>query len=94
MRTLTPTCVLVSMLLASASAGQGVSGDALIDVRFRGGTATQYIATIREAAGDLNILVAPEAADVQKRLPFEPRAECARGAHDGVLEAQRPKLCP
>ena len=65
MRTLTPTCVLVSMLLASASAGQGVSGDALIDVRFRGGAATQYIATIREAAGDLNILVAPEAAEVQ-----------------------------
>jgi hypothetical protein len=64
MRTLFPTCLLVSVFLASASPGQPVSGDDLIDLRFRGGTAAQYIAAIREAAGDLNILVAPEAADV------------------------------
>ena len=65
MRTLFPTCLLVSVFLASASPGQAVSGDDLIDLRFQGGTAAQYIAAVREAAGDLNILVAPEATDVQ-----------------------------
>ncbi len=64
MRALFPTSVLVSVILTSASAGQAVSGDALINVRFRGGTAAQYIVAVREAAGDLNILVAPEASEV------------------------------
>ncbi len=67
MRALFPTSVLASLILTSASAGQAVSGDALIDVRFRGGTAAQYIVAVREAAGDLNILVAPEASEV--RMP-------------------------
>lgn len=56
---------LASVLLASArTAGQAQSRDALIDVRFPGGTAAQYIATIRKAAGDINIIVASEAARV------------------------------
>ncbi len=65
MRTLFPTGLLVSVILASSSPGQAPSGDALIDLRFRGGTAAQYIEAVREAAGDLNILVPPEAAEVQ-----------------------------
>ena len=64
MRTLFPTYLLVSLILASASPGQAPAGDTLINVRFLGGTATQYIAAVREATGDLNILVAPEAAEV------------------------------
>ncbi len=65
MKTLVATYLLISVIVASAAPGQAVSGDNLIDLRFGGGTAAQYIAAIREAAGDLNILVAPEAADVQ-----------------------------
>jgi len=50
--------LLATVLLTSArTAGQAPSRDALIDVRFPGGTASQYIDTIRAAAGDMNVVV-------------------------------------
>ena len=57
---------LASVLLGSArTAGQAQSRDSLINVRFAGGTASQYISTVRKAAGgDINVIVASDAAKV------------------------------
>lgn len=56
---------LATALLSTArAAGQAPSRDALIDVRFPGGTAAQYIDAIRKAASDLNVIVASDAAKV------------------------------
>lgn len=56
---------LASMLPGSGqAAGQAPSHDVLIDVQFDGGTASQYVATIRKAARGVNVIVASEAARV------------------------------
>ncbi len=56
------------VLLLSLSAATGTSAqsptNALINVRFSGGTVTQYIEAIRKAAGDINVLVAPDAVKI------------------------------
>ncbi len=56
---------VLSMFAATGSAAQDSTESPLIDVRFSGGTATGYIAAIRKAAGEINVLVTPDAAAVQ-----------------------------
>ncbi len=60
--------LLISLLAASdRSAGQGTGDAQLITLNFRGGTALEYVEAVRRAAGDINVVVAPEAAEV--RMP-------------------------
>ncbi len=57
------------VLLLSLSAAPGTAAQSptnvLINVRFSGGTATQFIEAIRKAAGDINVLVAPDAVKIK-----------------------------
>ncbi|MHC4319417.1 MAG: hypothetical protein ACYS1B_12860 [Planctomycetota bacterium] len=58
--------LLISLLAASdRSAGQGTGDAELISLNFRGGTALEFVAAVRRAAGDINVVVAPEAKEVQ-----------------------------
>jgi hypothetical protein len=58
--------VLAMSLLAAAdrSAGQSSTGAQLISLDFPGGTAVAYVNAVRKAAGDINVVVAPEAAEI------------------------------
>ena len=56
--------LLLSLVAANDTTAQAPA-NVLIDVRFPGGTATQYIEAIRKAAGDINVLVALDAAKVK-----------------------------
>ncbi len=64
MRT-TFSVLLLSLFAATGTAAQSPTENPLIDVRFPGGTATKYIEAIRKAAGDINVLVAPDAVKIQ-----------------------------
>lgn len=57
--------LLLSLFAATGATAQSPTENPLIDVRFGGGTATKYIEAIRKAAGDINVLVAPEAVKIQ-----------------------------
>ena len=57
--------LLLSAFAATGTTAQSPPANPLIDVRFPGGTATKYIEAIRKAAGDINVLVAPEAVKIQ-----------------------------
>ena len=57
--------LLLSAFAATGTTAQSPTENQLIDVRFPGGTATKYIEAIRKAAGDINVLVAPEAVKIQ-----------------------------
>jgi hypothetical protein len=58
--------LLFSLLAATGrSAGQGNQDAQLISLNFRGGTVVEYVAAIRKAAGDINVVIAPEAAEIQ-----------------------------
>lgn len=56
---------LVALLVAvPARAGQPESAATLISLDFPGGSARQYVDAIQRAAGELNIVIAPEADEV------------------------------
>jgi len=59
--------LLLSLSAATGSTAQSPTQkqNPLIDVRFSGGTAMQFIEAIRKAAGDINVLVAPDAVKVK-----------------------------
>ncbi len=65
-------CVLAALTAAglvgpAAPAAQGGPDDdapRLISVKFQGGSAAQFIAAIRRVAGELNVVVAPEASEI------------------------------
>jgi hypothetical protein len=58
--------LLISLLAASdRSAGQVNQGVRLISLNFPGGTAVEYVAAIRKAAGAINVVIAPEAKEIQ-----------------------------
>ena len=57
--------LLISLLAASdRSAGQDSPDAQLISLNFPGGTAVAYVNAVRKAAGDINVVVAPEAGEV------------------------------
>ncbi len=53
----------VAFVLSPDSAAQDRSVR-ILDLTFEGGTAAEFVRAIRQAAGDINIVVAPEAAEV------------------------------
>jgi hypothetical protein len=58
--------LLISLLAASdRSAGQDGQDAQLISLNFPGGTVLAYVNAVRKAAGDINVVIAPEAAEVQ-----------------------------
>jgi len=58
--------LLISLLAASdRSAGQDGQDAQLISLNFPGGTVLAYVNAVRKAAGDFNVVIAPEAAEVQ-----------------------------
>ncbi|MHC4080441.1 MAG: hypothetical protein ACYS15_08985 [Planctomycetota bacterium] len=72
MRTLTKSTfryagvlLLISLLAASdRSAGQDSDDAQLISLNFPGGTAVAYVNAVRKAAGDINVVIDPEAGEV------------------------------
>lgn len=57
--------LLVAATAAAQDAGSIFAEDQpLISVRFDGGTAVEYVEAVRRAAGDINVIIAPEAAEV------------------------------
>ena len=57
--------LLLALFAATGTTAQSPTENPLIDVRFPGGTVTQFIEAIRKAAGDINVLVAPDAVKVK-----------------------------
>ncbi len=57
--------LLLALFATTGTTAQSPRETPLIDVRFSGGTATQFIEAIRKAAGDINVLVAPDAVKVK-----------------------------
>ncbi len=59
-------CSIAAVCLTAASgAPEQEQAAALLSLRFPGGTALEYAAAVRRAAGDLNVVIAPEAEEVQ-----------------------------
>ena len=66
--------ILLALMLALPAAGQGARGQrpagegdifrTLISLSFPGGTVTQYLASVQRVAGEINVIVAPEAQNV------------------------------
>jgi hypothetical protein len=57
--------LLISLLAAAdRTAAQDRGGEKLISLNFPGGTALAYVNAVRRAAGDINVVVAPEAAEI------------------------------
>ncbi len=65
MRTIFIVFLLSLIGATGTTTAQSPRENPLIDVRFSGGTATQFIEAIRKAAGDINVLVAIDAAKVK-----------------------------
>ena len=59
-----PLNTLLAVLAVAALTAPAYANPSLIDVDFPGGTLTEYVDTVRQAAGHSNIVVAPEAADI------------------------------
>jgi hypothetical protein len=58
--------LLISLLAASErTAAQGDQGVQLLSLKFPGGTALAYVNAVRKAAGEFNVVIAPEATGVQ-----------------------------
>ena len=57
--------LLISLLVASErTAAQDRGGEKLISLNCPGGTALAYVNAVRRAAGDINVVVAPEASEI------------------------------
>lgn len=57
--------LFIALLLPLLAATPATAEEPLIDVQFPGGTAAKYVAAIRKAAGNVNVLVAPETREVE-----------------------------
>ena len=56
--------ILLSLLAATPGRGEGADTGAFITLKFAGGSARDYVDAVRRAAGELNVVVAREAAEV------------------------------
>ena len=57
--------LLLGLFATTGVTAQSQPANPLIDVRFPGGTATKYIEAIRNAAGDINVLIAQDVVKIQ-----------------------------
>jgi hypothetical protein len=57
--------LLLGLFATTGVTAQSQPANPLIDVRFPGGTATKYIEAIRDAAGDINVLIAKDVVKIQ-----------------------------
>jgi hypothetical protein len=79
--------LLVSLLAASdRSAGQDGGDAKLISLNFPGGTVLAYVNAVRKAAGDINVVVAPEAGEV--RMPAVTVKEVTVAAAMDLIDGQ------